>query len=203
MNTKTQWETAYAARSNTELSWYQDRPERSLAMIGRAAIGHDSPIIDVGGGASRLVDHLLDAGYQDLTVLDISAIAMDQSRQRLGTRAASVQWLDQDITSFIPRRQYALWHDRAVFHFLTGAQDKRLYIDVLRCALQPGGQLVISAFTPAGPQRCSGLDVAQYDAASLARELGEDFQLMEQEEEDHLTPAGGRQRFGYYRFICS
>jgi trans-aconitate methyltransferase len=200
MNTRDHWETAYAARHADEQSWFQKKPERSLAMIRRAGGDADSPIIDVGGGASNLVDFLLDEAYEDLTVLDISATAIDEARQRLGNRASRVQWLQQDVLTFVPPRQYAVWHDRAVFHFLTGEQDQRLYTDVLRCALQTGGQLVIATFAPDGPTVCSGLDVMRHDAASLGRALGDRFHLEEEATEDHITPAGRSQRFGYYRF---
>jgi trans-aconitate methyltransferase len=200
MNTRDHWETAYSTRPANEQSWFQAKPERSLAMIRRTGAGPASPIIDVGGGASNLVDFLLDEAYRDLTVLDISATAVNEARQRLGDRASRVQWLQQDVLTFVPPRQYAVWHDRAVFHFLTGEQDRRLYIDVLRCALQMGGQLVIAAFAPDGPTKCSGLEVMRHDAASLGLVLGDDFRLEEEATEDHVTPAGRLQRFGYYRF---
>jgi len=200
MNTRDHWEAAYSARQANEQSWFQSKPEKSLAMIQRAGVGPGSPVIDVGGGASNLVDFLLNDGYRDLTVLDISATAIHTARQRLGERAAGVQWMQQDVLTFVPPRRYAAWHDRAVFHFLTGEQDQRLYVDVLRCALQPGGGLVIATFAKDGPVKCSGLEVMRHDADSLKQVLGEGFHLEEEAIEDHLTPAGRIQRFGYYRF---
>jgi len=200
MNTVDHWENAWSKRRFEEQSWFQERPERSLDMIHRYGIEKDEPIIDVGGGASRLVDFLLEEDYRDLTVLDISATALGEARSRLGQASSRVAWLQQDVLTFVPPRRYALWHDRAVFHFLTGEQDQRLYADVLRCALQPGGHLVIATFAPDGPEKCSGLTVARHDAASLGRILGDSFRLEEQAVEDHVTPAGRLQRFGYYRF---
>lgn len=200
MNTRDHWESAYSARHASEQSWFQERPVQSLAMIRRAGAAADSPIIDVGGGASNLVDFLLDEAYKNLTVLDISSTAINAARQRLGDRAAHVRWLQQDVLTFVPPRQYAVWHDRAVFHFLTGEQDQRLYTDILRCALQAGGQLVIATFATDGPTKCSGLEVMRHDAASLGRRLGDDFRLEEEAVEDHVTPAGRVQRFGYFRF---
>jgi len=203
MNMRDCWQAVYSARDDSTLSWYQERPDLSLALIRAAQLSHDCPIIDVGGGASRLVDCLLAEGYLDLTVLDISSASLEQSRKRLGLHADSVIWLEQDIMNFIPRRQYGLWHDRAMFHFLTGTQDRKIYIEVLRCALRAGGQLLISTFAPTGPEKCSGQDVVRYDAARLSRELGPGFQLLQQEEGDHVTPAGGVQRFAYFRFVRS
>lgn len=200
MNTKDHWLAAYRENAGKTLSWYQERPEYSLALIHKAQLRRDSPIIDVGGGASPFVGCLLQQGYEDLTVLDIAGTSLQLSRQRLGPGADSVHWLEQDILGFKPQRRYDLWHDRAMFHFLTEARDRQIYIDVLRSALHIRGQLILSAFTLEGPKKCSGLEVMQYDAARLSRELGEDFQLQQQEEEDHLTPAGRVQRFRYYRF---
>jgi len=200
MNTRDHWEAAYSARPANEQSWFQEKPKQSLSLIRRTDAKTTSPVIDVGGGASSLVDFLLQDGYQDLSVLDISATAIRAARQRLGDRAAHVHWMQQDVLTFVPLRQYAVWHDRAVFHFLTDEQDQRLYTDVLRSALQAGGSLVIATFAPDGPAKCSGLAVMRHDAASLERVLGDGFQLQEQATEDHRTPAGRVQRFGYYRF---
>ena len=203
MNTREHWETAYSARKSSEQSWFQLKPERSLAIIGRSGLEPDNSVIDVGGGDSRLVDFLLEENRQDLTVLDISSVAIQNARHRLGDRATRVHWLQQDVLTFVTRRQYDLWHDRAVFHFLTGEQDQRLYADVLRSALRPGGHVIIAAFAKEGPNKCSGLDVMRHDTASLVRALGPGFQLLDVEQEDHLTPAGNRQRFVYYRLILN
>jgi SAM-dependent methyltransferase len=148
-----------------------------------------------------LVDHLLRQGYSDLTVLDISGESLLQARQRLGVAADRVHWLETDITRFVPSRTYALWHDRAAFHFLTEARDRACYIAALCRALMPGGQAVIAAFAPEGPQRCSGLNIVQYDGDTLARELGSGFRRVESRSETHLTPQGREQKFGFHRFV--
>lgn len=201
MDRKTHWDQIYSARSSADLSWHQKTPACSLAMIKGAEIGYDCPIIDAGGGTSSLVDCLLDEGYQDLTVLDISTKALRQSRQRLGTRASLIGWIEQDVTSFPAQRTYGLWHDRAVFHFLIRAEDRKRYRQVLHKALRAGGQALISTFAPDGPEKCSGLEIVRHDAASLGRELGGSFRLLDQRQELHRTPAGKSQRFGFYRFI--
>jgi SAM-dependent methyltransferase len=197
---KEHWESAYRARESEELSWYQEIPELSIAMIRKSGVGFDDPIIDIGGGSSVLACLLLKEGFKDITVLDISAIALDRNRRHLGGDASRIQWIEQNITRFTADRTYALWHDRAMFHFLTRKSDRKAYNQALCKALRPAGQLVIAAFAREGPKKCSGLDVVQHDAASLGRELGPEFTLLEQQQEDHLTPAGRPQRFGYYRF---
>jgi len=197
---KQHWERAWAGKSAVETSWYQANPRLSLAMISRAAVGPDDAVIDVGGGASLLVDHLLNTGYSDVTVLDISSAALQQARIRLGDRADRVRWLETDVTEFQPERSYRIWHDRATFHFLTSTADRTRYLQVLKKALEPGGQAIIAAFAPTGPRKCSGLDVVQYDADRLSSELGPRFKLEEQAEEVHLTPAKKEQAFGFFRF---
>jgi len=197
---KQHWEAVYAAKPVQESSWHQANPALSLSMIGAAASGPGASLIDVGGGASLLVDHLLDLGYRDLTVLDIAAAALDQARRRLGPRAGGVRWIESDVTAFLPTRTWDIWHDRAAFHFLTEAADRRRYVDVLRRALPVGGQAIIAAFAPDGPQRCSGLDIVRYDAVRLGAELGASFSLQERRFEAHLTPTGREQRFGFFRF---
>jgi SAM-dependent methyltransferase len=157
-------------------------------------------IIDVGGGASLLVNELLDAGYGDLTVLDISAEVLQQLRERLGERANSVTLIQQDVTRFQPTRRYALWHDRAVFHFLVQREDRARYVDVLRRTLLPNGHLIISTFGPSGPERCSGLPTVRYDAPALASELGNDFTLVDSSLAVHRTPWGSEQQFLHCRF---
>ena len=201
MDKKEHWDKAHAARHPREVSWYQQLPALSLRMIQEAKMATDTPIIDVGGGASLLVDFLLQEGYQDITVLDVSGIALNKARRRLGDRASRVEWIEQDITCFEAERKYGLWHDRALFHFLTRANERKKYIQALRRALQPGGQLVISTIAIGGPARCSGLDIVQYDARKLELELGEEFTLLEQEQVLHQTPAQKDQLFGFFRFI--
>ena len=194
------WNKVYADKSPLEVSWYQQAPELSLSMIARSGIALDAPLIDVGGGASTLVDHLLAKGYRRPAVLDISGLALAHARQRLGAEARQVEWFEADVTAFEAPHPYALWHDRAVFHFLTEADDRRRYVAALERALSPTGQVIIAAFAIGGPEQCSGLDIVQYDAAKLSAELGAGFTLLEQASELHHTPAGGEQRFGYYRF---
>ena len=201
MDKKEHWDKAHAARHPREVSWYQQLPALSLRMIQESNVATDTPIIDVGGGASLLVDFLLEDGYRDITVLDLSGIALDKARRRLGEKSSRVEWIEQDITCFETERKYGLWHDRALFHFLTLENDRGKYIQALRRALQPGGQLVISTFAIGGPERCSGLDIVQYDAQKLERELGGGFTLLEQEQVLHQTPAQKEQLFGFYRFI--
>jgi trans-aconitate methyltransferase len=197
---KEHWERAWSRQSAVDTSWYQAHPRISIAMIGRAPLGPDEAFIDIGGGASLLVDFLLDAGYQNLTVLDISSAALRQAQDRLGSRARQVKWLESDVTEFQPMERYAIWHDRAAFHFLTDLADRARYIRVLKQSLAPGGQAIMAAFAPEGPRKCSGLDVVRYDADRLAAELGPDFILKEKAEEVHLTPAKKEQHFGFYRF---
>jgi ubiquinone/menaquinone biosynthesis C-methylase UbiE len=194
------WDEVYSTKRAQETSWYQDEPRLSLEMIEKTNVGRMASIIDVGGGASTLVDHLLDRSYTDLTVLDISAAALQQSRQRLGERADRINWVECDITAYSPGKTFEVWHDRAMFHFLTSAEDRRHYLQVLRAALNPGGHAIICEFAPDGPSKCSGLDIVQYDALKMSRELGQDFVLQEQEKEKHRTPLGKEQRFGCYRF---
>jgi SAM-dependent methyltransferase len=201
MDKKEHWDKAHAARHPRDVSWYEQLPALSLRMIQQSNVATDTPIIDVGGGASLLVDFLLDDGYRDITVLDLSGIALDKARRRLGEKSSRVEWIEQDITCFEAERKYGLWHDRALFHFLTLENDRGKYIQALRRALQPGGQLVISTFAIGGPERCSGLDIVQYDAQKLERELGGGFTLLEQEQVLHQTPAQKEQLFGFYRFI--
>jgi len=197
---KRHWESVYCEKAVHETSWHQPVPTPSLTMI-RAAVGDQKPsLIDVGGGASMLVDCLLDQGFRDLTVLDISGRSLDRARQRLGSRAPLVEWIEADVTDYEPRRSWEIWHDRAAFHFLTDAADRKRYVAVLQQALAAGGYAIIAAFALDGPQKCSGLDIVRYDARSLAAELGHGFVLEEERSEVHLTPAGSEQRFGFYRF---
>jgi 2-polyprenyl-3-methyl-5-hydroxy-6-metoxy-1,4-benzoquinol methylase len=163
-------------------------------------LGKGAEIIDVGGGASVLVDHLLEAGYSRVAVLDISNTALSHARKRLGERATLVQWIEADVTAFVAPHLFALWHDRAVFHFLTHSSDRCQYVDALKRALVPTGHLIMATFAANGPQTCSGLDVCRYDAESIRREMGEEFRLLEHVDETHHTPSGAEQAFTYYRF---
>jgi SAM-dependent methyltransferase len=200
MERKRHWETVHGQKAPEETSWYQATPALSLSMIANAGFGPDASLVDIGAGASLLVDHLLEQGYRDLTVVDISSAALARARNRLGERAALVNWVEADVTAFTPSRQFDLWHDRAAFHFLTEKTDREQYLAVLGKALRPGGQAIVATFAPGGPVKCSGLDIVQYDAARLGKELGPEFILLEQEAERHVTPAGGQQLFNFFRF---
>jgi SAM-dependent methyltransferase len=197
---KAHWERVYAERAPSEVSWYQRAPALSLALVERSGVAKDDPIIDVGGGASTLVDHLLAAGYQRAAVLDISARALDHARARLGAAAERVEWYEADVTDFTPPHRFALWHDRAVFHFLTEETQRQAYLRSLNEALLPDGQVIIAAFGQGGPTKCSGLDVVRYNPVSLGAVLGDGFRLVEAVSETHLTPAGKTQRFEYHHF---
>lgn len=195
------WDAVYRNKSATEVSWYEPRAGHSLELIRRTDIALTDAIIDIGGGASVLVNDLLEAGYRDLTVLDVSAVALEKLRVRLGSSASRVTLLHHDVTAFEPDRQYALWHDRAVFHFLIDRADRQRYLAALRRALRFGGHVVISTFGVSGPERCSGLPTVRYDERALGAELGEDFKLVESSTRIHLTPAGAPQQFLHCRFV--
>ncbi len=194
------WNRVYQTKAPESVSWYQPRPEVSLAMIAASGVDKDAGIIDVGGGASVLVDHLLGLGYTNLAVLDVSDAALSVSRSRLGSKATAVEWFEADVTTFEPQHRFGLWHDRAVFHFLTDTDDRIGYVATLSKALQPDGAVIIATFAPDGPPKCSGLDVRRYDEHSIAAELGAGFQLHEVRRETHVTPGSAEQRFNYFRF---
>ena len=194
------WQTVYTTKGETDVSWYQDNPATSLRLIRDAAGTPSSHIIDIGGGASRLVDALLAAGFRQLSVLDISAAALDVARAQIGDAAATVDWIAADVTTWTPHGHYDIWHDRAAFHFLTGERDRRAYVERLRQAVRPGGQVIIGTFALDGPERCSGLPVQRYDARSLAETLGPLFELVDSCSEAHRTPWGAGQQFQFARF---
>ena len=199
MNAQEHWEKVYRENNpTTDVSWYQARPEKSLELISKTGVSTTAPIIDVGGGASLLVDYLLKAGFTNLSVLDISEAALQHARNRLGPQGAVVQWLQAEVTQFQSERQYALWHDRAVFHFLMVAEDRANYVKVLRRVLMPEGHLILGTFAEDGPARCSGLPVVRYGARSLTAEFGPAFSLVEQQSEIHVTPWGTEQKFNWF-----
>jgi 2-polyprenyl-3-methyl-5-hydroxy-6-metoxy-1,4-benzoquinol methylase len=198
MENKTHWEQIYHTKTATQVSWYQLHPSLSLQHIQNTRVGKTSHIIDVGGGASTLVDHLLDDGFQQITVLDISAAALEVAQQRLGQRAKSVTWLEADITqATLPAQEYDIWHDRAVFHFLTEQQDRQRYVNAVRKAVKPGGHVIVATFASDGPERCSGLEVVRYDSRSLHNQFGADFELLDSTREEHHTPFETEQKFIY------
>jgi SAM-dependent methyltransferase len=196
---KSHWDNIHSNKPSTDVSWYQAEPVRSSELI-REYSTLDSRVIDVGGGQSFLVDRLLGLGYRNLTVLDVAQSAVDATRTRLGERADLVRWIVADITHVDCIDPVDVWHDRAVFHFLTEEADRRRYVDLLTQSLVPGGHVIISTFAIGGPLRCSGLEICQYDAVSLSAELGEQFQLINSFEEDHQTPTGKIQRFFFAIF---
>jgi SAM-dependent methyltransferase len=194
------WNRAYSTKAENEVSWFQRRPEKSLALIEAAAPDRSVPIIDVGGGASTLVDELVRAGYADVSVLDISEAALACSKGRLGAKAEGVSWIVADITSWRPERTWGVWHDRAAFHFLTDTARQSGYIEALKKATVPGSVCIIATFALDGPERCSGLPVQRYSAATLAARLGTQFELAAEEAERHVTPGGAVQSFVYSVF---
>ena len=194
------WENVYHTKRENEVSWYQDSPAPSLDLIALAGLPRSAEIIDIGGGASRLVDGLLAEGFEHITVLDLSDAALNAARTRLGAKAAAVRWEVADVTTWEPSRTYDLWHDRAAFHFLTERTDQSAYVERLKKALKPGGWAIIGTFALDGPERCSGLPIVRYDAAALAAVLGPDFRVVDTRKHDHATPRGAVQRFQFTTF---
>jgi trans-aconitate methyltransferase len=201
MNRKEHWNQVYKTKGQEDISWHQAKPAISLRLIEAAGVSKGEPIVDVGSGTSMLIDCLLDAEFNDLTVVDISGAALEQARKRLGPRATQVTWIEADVTAFNTPRPFRLWHDRAVFHFLTDSEDQRRYVLRLKGALPVGAQAVIGTFAIDGPDKCSGLPVARYDAESLQLVLGEGFRLVDQADETHVTPWQSEQRFSFFRVI--
>jgi SAM-dependent methyltransferase len=199
MNRKSHWESIYANKSSADLSWYERHLSRSLDLITRTGVAKSERIIDVGGGDSFLVDDLLRDGYRGVTVLDLSRAALDRARDRLGSAAAGrVTWVEGDIVDVnLPSEAFAIWHDRAVFHFLTTPEQRAAYIRAVEQALRPGGHVVVATFAEDGPTRCSGLPITRYSATELHATFGSAFHLVESERELHRTPSGVEQRFTY------
>jgi 2-polyprenyl-3-methyl-5-hydroxy-6-metoxy-1,4-benzoquinol methylase len=195
---QTHWDKVYETKGEREVSWFQESP--AISLIRATGIGTDGSIIDVGGGTSRLVDALLDEGFKNVTVLDISRPALAASKKRLGARSANVNWVTADVTTWDPAEVYDVWHDRAAFHFLTELQDRVAYSERLLRAVRPGGHVIIGTFAPTGPERCSGLPVVRHDAASLAGLLGRSFKLIESRSHTHQTPSGATQQFQFSWF---
>jgi len=198
MNTKTHWEHIYESKAPTQVSWYQEHAQFSLQYIQNTGIRKTGHIIDVGGGTSTLVDDLIGDGFQHISVLDVSGAALRLTQQRLGAQANHVKWIEADITQAdLPHQAYDLWHDRAVFHFLTQAEDRQRYVEVVRHAVRTGGHVIVATFAPDGPDRCSGLEVVRYSPGSLHSEFGDGFDVVDSTRETHQTPFGTEQKFIY------
>jgi len=198
VDAKSPWEKVYATKAPDAVSWYRRHLETSLALIQRAVPLRSASIIDVGGGESTLVDDLLLRGYKNITVLDVSQAAIDVTKSRLSSAADQVRWIVADITQIeLEPRAYDLWHDRAVFHFLTAPDQRAAYVRQVARSVRPGGHVIVSTFGPEGPSKCSGLDVMRYDAESLHGEFGVSFQLVESSTELHRTPFETTQQFLY------
>jgi ubiquinone/menaquinone biosynthesis C-methylase UbiE len=198
MDTKAHWEHIYETKAPTGVSWYQEHAQYSLEFIQNTGVQKSAHIIDIGGGASTLVDDLVAAGFPHMSVLDVSARALQLARRRLGARAAEVIWIEADITQVnLPEQAYDLWHDRAVFHFLTEAADRKRYVETVRHAVRTGGHVIVATFAPDGPDHCSGLEVVRYSPESLHAEFGEGFELTNSRRETHHTPFGTQQKFIY------
>jgi SAM-dependent methyltransferase len=191
------WQNVYLSKGEQEVSWTQPDPEPSLGLILRYAPSQAASIVDIGGGASRLVDALAGRGYQQLTVLDLSEAALAATRERLGAGAAQVQWIAADVTRWQPAKPFDLWHDRAAFHFLVDAGDRAAYLDRLRSGVKPGGHAIIATFALDGPEKCSGLPVQRYDPAGLSRTIGESFERISDQPHRHVTPWGAVQSFQF------
>jgi 2-polyprenyl-3-methyl-5-hydroxy-6-metoxy-1,4-benzoquinol methylase len=202
MNPQAHWEKVYSTKKPTETSWFRPHLETSTRWIEHVAPDRSASILDAGGGESTLVDDLLTLGYRNLTVLDISQAAIDHAQQRLGPASHHVTWLAQDITQTrLPSETYGVWHDRAVFHFLTQREQRAAYIQQAASAVEPGGHILIGTFGLEGPEKCSGLDVMRYDAETLHAEFGPRFQPLESFHELHETPFGTTQQFLYCTFL--
>lgn len=197
---KKHWENIFEAKQPTDVSWYQETPEPSLSFFKGFDLPKTAKIIDIGAGDSSFVDSLLKLGYRNITVLDISAKALERAGKRLGEDAERVKWIVSDVTEFQPETRYDFWHDRASFHFLTVEEDIEKYVSTVKDALEINGYLVIGTFSENGPKKCSGLDITQYSESSLAVRFGTDFQTLECRTIDHKTPSGAIQNFLFCTF---
>jgi SAM-dependent methyltransferase len=198
MSERNHWEAIYQRKGPDEVSWYRPHLERSLRFIADAGLSKTASILDVGGGASTLVDDLLDSGYGTVTVLDLSASAIARAQERLGSRAATVTWLVGDVTKLeLPEHRFDFWHDRAVFHFITEDTARERYVMAVRHALKPNGHIVVATFGPSGPDRCSGLPVVRYSPEGIHEQFGNEFRRIGSDTEVHHTPWGSEQEFVY------
>lgn len=198
MRAKDHWEKVYSTKATDAVSWFQPHADCSLGLISAAGVGRDASVIDVGGGASTLVDDLLANGFTNVSVLDLSAAALDAARNRLDSRASGVCWIEADITKGdVPANHYDVWHDRAVFHFLTAPEDRAAYVEAVFRSVKPGGHVIVATFAEDGPAQCSGLPVKRYRAGELHAEFGDSFSLLSHRKEAHHTPSGTVQQFVY------
>jgi ubiquinone/menaquinone biosynthesis C-methylase UbiE len=198
MSLKSHWETIHQKKAPMQVSWYQEHALSSLQFIASTGVEKTGQIIDIGGGISTLVDDLIANGYKNISVLDISSAALQTTQQRLGSQAQAVTWLEADVTrAELPHLFYDVWHDRAVFHFLTQAVDRQRYIKMVRHAVKPGGHVIVATFALDGPDHCSGLEVMRYDPESLHNEFSTGFELINSMRETHHTPFGADQKFIY------
>lgn len=198
MDKKQHWEKVYDTKASDNVSWFQEHASQSLELIHSTGLGKDAAVIDVGGGASVLVDELMEEGYKDLTVLDLSSSALEVAKQRLGNDANSIHWMVGDITNIeLSQNRYDIWHDRAVFHFLTDPADRQAYVEQVLHAVRPKGHVIIATFAEDGPEKCSGLPVVRYRPETLHAEFGEAFHLVKHDKELHHTPFGTEQQFIY------
>ena len=197
---KKHWGDVYQDKSSSDLSWYQKEPKLSLELIRSTNAASNDAIIDVGAGTSVLVDYLKKEHYTNLTVLDISENAIAIAKKRLGKSAKSINWIVSDITKFDVFQKFSLWHDRALFHFLTDPSDRGIYVKALINAVRPEGHLIIATFAIGGPKKCSGLEIVQYDSEKMIAELGDNFKLVEERKEVHITPANKEQKFNFFLF---
>jgi len=201
MDTQSHWERVYATKAPTEVSWFRPHLETSLALIEHVAGDRSASIIDVGGGESTLVDDLIGKGYLNVTVMDISRTAIEHAKKRVGSASSKAVWLVADVTNTeLPVHGYDVWHDRAVFHFLTKPEQRLAYVRQVANAVRPGGHVIIGTFGPEGPVKCSGLDAVRYDVDSLQAQFGSRFRLIESVTELHHTPFGATQQFLYCCF---
>jgi SAM-dependent methyltransferase len=203
MNRKAHWDRVYATKASDAVSWFQPEPALSLRLLVAAGMTPESRVIDIGGGESRLVDRLIERGLRHMFVLDVSAAALARARTRLGIQGERVTWIEADVTGEWEEPSVDIWHDRAVFHFLTEAEDRRRYLAHMRRAVRPGGAAVIATFALDGPDRCSGLPVVRYSPETLSTEIGREFRLSESLHEQHHTPSGTVQSFCYALFTRS
>lgn len=198
MDRRTHWENVYQTKLPDQVSWYREHLDNSIQMILQTGVEKNGAVIDVGGGSSTLVDDLLDFGFSEVKVLDISETAIQNSKERLGTDANKVEWIEADITKIsLPKNHFDVWHDRAVFHFLTDAEDRRKYVELVKSSVKVGGHIIVASFGLNGPQKCSGLDVVRYSPEKMHGEFGDEFELVKSLNEQHNTPFGKEQEFIY------